>query len=96
MIKSFSDQGTEDIFRGQNTKAAHKTARQQVWGPIRRRLQALHAAVALPDLKGPGMSLEALRHDKPGYHAIRASDKYRIVFRWEAPHAYDVEVTDYH
>lgn len=96
MIKSFKDQGTRDIFDGRNTKAAQKIARQQVWGAIRRKLDAVNEARELRDLKGPGMSLEELKHDRPGFHAIRASDKYRVIFRWQAPDAHDVEVTDYH
>jgi len=96
MIKSFKDQGTEDIHHGRNTKAAHKVSRQQVWVAIRRKLDTLDQAKDLRDLRGAGMSLEALTFLKPGYHSIRASDKYRIVFRWEAPDAYEVEVADYH
>ena len=96
MIKSFATQGTEDIFGGENTKAAQKAARQQVWGAIRRKLDLLNRARDLRDLRGEGMKLESLDDDRPGYYSIRASDKYRIVFRWVAPDAYDVEVTDYH
>jgi len=29
-------------------------------------------------------------------HAIRVNDQYRIVFRFEGEHAFDVRCTDYH
>jgi proteic killer suppression protein len=37
-----------------------------------------------------------LRGDRKGQHSIRVNEQYRICFRWEESHAYDVEVTDYH
>jgi toxin HigB-1 len=31
-----------------------------------------------------------------GYHSIRINDQWRIVFIWEAGHAQEVEIVDYH
>ena len=31
-----------------------------------------------------------------GFHAIRVNDQYRIIFRFEGEHAFDVRCTDYH
>nr|WP_280113286.1 type II toxin-antitoxin system RelE/ParE family toxin [Salinispira pacifica] len=44
----------------------------------------------------PGNKLEALRGDRKGQHSIRVNDQWRICFRWENGHAYDVEFCDYH
>ena len=96
MIKTFKGQGTEDLFNGVDTKVARRTCDQRVWPTAKRRLDLLDAAKDLRDLRGTGLSLESLKHDKPGFHAIRISDKYRIVFRMEHGDVYEVEVTDYH
>lgn len=62
-----------------------------------RKLDYLNAAHTLNDLKvPPGNKLEALKGSYEGKHSIRINDQYRIVFRFEGSHAYDVEITDYH
>jgi proteic killer suppression protein len=44
----------------------------------------------------PGNRLEALRGDLSGLHSIRINQQWRIIFRWDGTHAYQVEITDYH
>jgi toxin HigB-1 len=44
----------------------------------------------------PGNRLERLRGDRAGQHSIRINQQYRICFRWEDGHAFEVEITDYH
>ncbi len=44
----------------------------------------------------PNNKLEALKRERKGQHAIRINDQYRVCFRWDGGHAYDVEITDYH
>ncbi|HSC06355.1 MAG TPA: type II toxin-antitoxin system RelE/ParE family toxin [Steroidobacteraceae bacterium] len=40
--------------------------------------------------------LEALKGDRKGQHSIRINQQWRVCFRWEAGHAWDVEIVDYH
>lgn len=64
-----------------------------------RKLQMLHAATILEDLKvPPGNRLEALTKDRQGQHSIRVNDKWRLCFVWEAPagNASEVEIVDYY
>lgn len=64
---------------------------------VSRKLAQLDAIVRLDELRSPpGNRLEALKGDRVGYHSIRVNDQWRIVFRWEADGAHDVELTDYH
>lgn len=96
MIKTFRNRGTEDLFNGVDSKVARKVCDPRIWTVARRKLDAVNAAKVLGDLRGPGYSLEELKHDRPGHHAIRVNDKYRVVFRFDNGDAFEVEVTDYH
>jgi proteic killer suppression protein len=63
----------------------------------RRKLLYLHDAAALADLVvPPGNRLERLRGERAGYYSIRINDQWRVVFRWDAGNALDVQVVDYH
>lgn len=58
---------------------------------------AIDAAARLEDLVIPGGNrLEMLRGGQAGRHSIRINDQYRVTFRWEQGHAYEVRVEDYH
>jgi len=94
-IKSFSNQATEDIFYGANTKRARKAIEQRAWAVAYTKLHLLNTATKLSDLTvTPGMALEPLKHSKPGYHSIRVNNRYRIIFQWKDGDAYDVSVED--
>ena len=71
-----------------------------LWPVIRRKLDALHRARTLQDLRLPaGNRLEALKGDRAKLLSIRVNDQYRITFQWEqkgGPYADDVRCEDYH
>jgi proteic killer suppression protein len=97
MIQSFENSGTEDIFNGQNTKAARKTCPQLLWKVAMRKLDQLDSAVTLDDLRSPpGNRLEALTGDRSGQYSIRINDQYRICFSWNESTPDAVEILDYH
>ena len=56
----------------------------------------LDAVWDLNQLSIPSYRLEKLRGDRAGQYSIRINRQYRICFRWKAPDAWDVEITDYH
>lgn len=61
------------------------------------KLDVLNAAQSLHDLRSPpGNRLEALRGDLTGFHSIRINSQWRIIFKWEASEAHDVQIIDYH
>lgn len=96
MILSFGDSATEALYHGRKSKGVHKFP-ADIRATALRKLDLLNAAHDLRDLRfPPGNRLEALRGDFAGFHSIRANDQWRIVFRWDAPNAYEVRVTDYH
>ena len=96
MIQSFTNQTTADIFRERNTKAARQIPKD-VWRSAQRKLKMLDVAAQLGDLESPpGNRLQALKGQMKGRHSIRVNDQYRVTFRWEDGHAFEVAVEDYH
>lgn len=96
MIQSFADQTAVDLFRERNSRDARKIPRE-LWRAAQRKLKALDAAARLEDMTVPaGNRLERLRGGQAGRHAVRINDQYRVTFRWELGHAYEVRVEDYH
>lgn len=96
MIRSFAGETAADLFRERNTRAARRVPRA-VWRAAQRKLKMLDVAGRLEDLQSPpGNRLEALRGARAGRFSIRVNDQYRVTFRWEDGHAFEVEVEDYH
>lgn len=96
MILSFKDKATEDIFDGEDTKAARRTLPSELYEKGAGILDRLNSAVSLQSLSLPGLRLEKLKGDRSGQHSIRMNDQYRVCFRWTKAGAEDVEIVDYH
>ena len=93
MIRSFKSASAQAIWDGRTVRGIPS----DVQPAARRKLRMLHAAQNVQDLRAPpGNRLEALKGDRKGQHSIRVNDQWRICFRWEEGHAYDVEIVDYH
>jgi proteic killer suppression protein len=96
MIRSFGDAATADVYYGRATKAARRLPKP-LWPVVRRKLDALHRARTLEDLRLPaGNRLEALKGDRSGTFSLRLNDRYRITFRFEGGYADQVGCEDYH
>ncbi len=97
MIRTFGNQGTEDVFDGNNTAAARRCCPKLLWSMVHRKLDQLDSAVKLVDLRiPPGNRLEALKGEWKGFHSIRINEQYRICFRWTDVGPDDVQIVDYH
>ena len=97
MIRSFRDEGTEDIFNRADTKRARKICPWVLWKVARRKLEWLDSAASIEDLRvPPGNRLEALQTDRRGQHSIRINDQYRVCFTWTEAGPSEVEIVDYH
>jgi proteic killer suppression protein len=91
VIKSFRDPHTERLYQGENVRRF-----QAIQKVALRKLDMLHAAKVLNDLRSPpGNRLEALQGNLKGRYSIRINDQWRICFVW-ADGAEDVEIVDYH
>jgi len=92
MIQSFSCEDTQRLFAGQ-TVARFVNFRTVA----ERKLAMLHRSVRLEDLRiPPNNRLEALKGDRKDQYSIRINDQWRICFRFEGGHAFDVQIVDYH
>ena len=93
MIKSFADKVTAAVFAGLEAQRMAKPLQ----AAARRKLMMLDAATSLDTLRAPpGNRLEALKGDRKGQHSIRINQQWRVCFKWEAGHAWSVEIVDYH
>jgi len=96
MIISFGDKATEHLYHGKKSKETRKYPRSMIKVAIRK-LDMMNGAHDIGDLRSPpGNQLEALRGNLKGFHSIRINDQWRVVFKWEAGQAKEVQITDYH
>lgn len=57
----------------------------------------LHDATRIEDLRlPPSNQLERLTGNRQGQWSIRINGQWRVCFRFEGEHAFDVEIVDYH
>ena len=96
MIQSFADRTTADIFQERNTKDARHIPKA-LWRVVQRKLKMLDVAVRVDDLESPpGNRLKPLKGQMSRRYSIRVNEQYRVTFRWEDGHAFEVAVEDYH
>ena len=92
MISTFKCSDTEALFNG---KRVARFVNIQV--VALRKLAMLNRAEKLEDLRiPPNNRLEKLKRNRAGQWSIRINDQWRLCFRFEGGHAYDVEIVDYH
>lgn len=93
MIVSFGSKDTESIWQGNRVKKLPPII-QEIG---RRKLRMLNNAVDLADLRiPPANKLEKLSGRLKAFYSIRINDQWRIIFKWNAGNASDVEILDYH
>jgi len=94
-IQSFADADTEKFYV--TGKASPKAAWASVQKVAKRKLDMIHYACQLNDLKvPPGNRLEELKGNLAGLHSIRINDQWRVVFRWTGAGPVEVRIEDYH
>ena len=93
MIASFGSKETEKIWEGERVKKIPLTV-QEVG---RRKLRMINNAADLADLRiPPANRLEKLSGNLKSFYSIRINDQWRIIFKWAAGNASEVEIVDYH
>lgn len=96
MIMDFGDKLTENLFHGESTRETRRLPADVLRATLRK-LDMIHAAVELTDLKvPPGNRLEKLKGNLQELYSIRVNNQYRIVFQWHEQSAHHVQFKDYH
>lgn len=93
MIKTFGSKEIEKIWEG--IRSAKFPNEIQHIG--RRKLRMLNNSVSLIDLRiPPSNRLEKHTGVRKDYHSVRINDQWRIIFKWNNGHSFEVEIIDYH
>jgi proteic killer suppression protein len=93
MIISFGSKETEKIWRGIRSLKLPI----EIQDIARRKLRMLNNSQTINDLMVlPSNRLEKLSGTLKDYHSIRINNQWRIIFKWENQHAFEVEIIDYH
>ncbi len=96
MIVGYADEATRDVHTGVESRAARRFS-ADVRAVARRKLDLIGAAADIRDLAvPPGNRLEKLKGRLAGYSSIRVNDQFRIIFRFRAGQASQVQIVDYH
>ena len=93
MIISFGNPETEQVWLGNRVKKLPI----EVQKIGRRKLRMLNNSVDIADLRiPPANRLEKLSGKLKDFYSIRINDQWRIIFKWNAGNAFEVEIIDYH
>jgi proteic killer suppression protein len=93
MIRSFKDKSTAALFAGLAPKRLPAELRKRA----REKLDALHYAVSIDDLRVPPANrLEKLAGDRAEQWSVRINGQWRLCFVWRDGDAWNVEIADYH
>ena len=93
MLKSFGSKETEKIWNGVRSSKIPP----EIQKAGRRKLRMINNSIDLNDLRiPPSNRLEKLSGDLKDFYSIRINDQWRIIFNWQAGHAHEVEIIDYH
>lgn len=92
MIRSFRHKGLKRLFEDGDRKSILAEYREKVENI----LAVLHRARTLDDMNLPGFRLHPLKGRLNGFHAVTVRANYRVIFKLENGHAYDVDFLDYH
>jgi proteic killer suppression protein len=92
-IKSFRHKGLRELFETGRSRGV----RADLCSRLRRALTALDTAATLDDMKAiPGWRLHPLTGDRKGFWSISITGNWRLIFRFAAGDASDLDLVDYH
>jgi proteic killer suppression protein len=92
MIRTIRHKGLKRLHEDNDTRgvmAEHAVKLRDI-------LARLDAALAVADMDLPGFQLHQLKGELKAYWAVTVRANWRVIFRFEHGHAYDVDYVDYH
>lgn len=92
VIKKIRHKGLKKLYRDDSAAKVNPDHADK----LRRILARLDASSGPDDMDLPGYRLHKLTGDYKDFWAVEVSGNWRVVFRFEAGHATDVDYVDYH
>jgi toxin HigB-1 len=92
MIGSFKHKGLRQLFDSDNPRGVNPEHIRK----IKQILAVMHAAEKIADLDLATFRLHPLKGDLAGFWSITVRANWRIIFKFESGHAFDVDLIDYH
>lgn len=92
MIKTIRHRGLKRLYE----RADGSRIDPRLLDRVKRVLTLLQGAIAPEDMNLPGLVLHPLTGDLRGFWSVRVSGNWRVIFRFENGHAWDVDLVDYH
>ncbi len=93
MIKSFRQDWLEEFWHN----GVHKRVPDHLKTRLTRKLDMMNTAKELRDLSSPpSNNLHQLHGDRKGEWAISVNGPWRLCFKFEDGHIYEIELTQYH
>jgi toxin HigB-1 len=92
-IKSFRHKGLREFYENGRSRGIRADQAKRV----RRILTTLDTAATIDDMGVmPGWRLHPLTGDLKGFWSIGVSGNWRLIFRFDAGDAFDLDLVDYH
>ncbi len=92
MIPSFRHRGLKRMYDRGDTRRINP----DLVNRVALALADIDAASSASDLDLPGYRLHRLKGGIEGYHSLLISGNWRMIFRFDAGDAYDIDLIDYH
>ncbi len=92
MLQSFKHKGLKRLFEDGEKKGL----RADYIEKIENILFVLNRTRTIEDMNLPGFRSHPLKGDLKGFYAVTVRANYRVIFRLEDGHAYDIDLIDYH
>ena len=92
MIKTWKHKGLKDFFFKDNDRKInnkHVTRLKVI-------LAHMEQAKTLEQMNMPGFNLHALKGKFKDYHSVTVQANWRIIFKFDGKHFYNVDYLDYH
>lgn len=92
MIKNIRHKGLDAFHHSGRTAGIQARHAKR----LRLILSRLDVSFEPKDMNLPGLRLHKLSQNRKDYYAVTVQANWRIVFRFEGNHVYDVDYVDYH
>jgi proteic killer suppression protein len=92
LIQNFRHKGLQRLYE----KADRKGLSPEMTPKIKRIVARLDVAAGPEMMNLPGLKLHPLKGRLKGFWSVWVTGNWRIIFRFDGGHAYDVDLIDYH